>query len=149
MNTAVEIANYFLTLVDSESGDSLTNLKLQKLVYYAQGFHLAITGQPLFEDSIEAWEHGPVVPTLYHSFKQHGSEPIPSPEEGIDPARYSTETKEILDDVFDVYGQFSAWKLRNMTHQEPPWKEAYGQLPRISLDTMRQYFSTQLNGQAH
>ncbi len=48
MLTAFQIADYFLTLVDDEAGDGLSNLKLQKLVYYAQGFHLALTGKPLF-----------------------------------------------------------------------------------------------------
>jgi len=149
MNTAAEIANYFLSLVDTEAGDSMSNLKLQKLVYYAQGFHLAITGKPLFEDAIMAWEHGPVIPSLYHSFKQHGAESIPPPENGVDTAKYSVETREILDEVFSVYGQFSAWKLRNMTHEEPPWKEVYSTDSPIRHETMRQYFSTLLNEQAH
>jgi uncharacterized phage-associated protein len=67
---AQDVAEYFLTLVDDEAGDSLSNLKLQKLVYYAQGFHLALTEKPLFDEAIEAWEHGPVVPGLYHKLKR-------------------------------------------------------------------------------
>src|SRR5450631_518283 len=60
MLTARAVADYFLSLVDEEAGDSLSNLKLQKLVYYAQGFSLALTGKRLFDEAIEAWEHGPV-----------------------------------------------------------------------------------------
>ena len=117
---AQDVANYFLTLIDDEAGDSLSNLKLQKLVYYAQGFHLALMNEPLFNDPIEAWEHGPVVPSLYHRFKQHGASPIPPPEGGIDMNAYPEAVRELLDEVFQTYGQYSAWKLRNMTHAETP-----------------------------
>ncbi|MFN7918773.1 MAG: DUF4065 domain-containing protein [Bryobacteraceae bacterium] len=147
MHTAAEIADYFLATVDDEAGDSMSNLKLQKLVYYAQGFHLALTGKPLFNDPIMAWEHGPVVPTLYHGFKQHGGEPIPRPENGVDESNYSKEVREILNEVFDEYGQFSPWKLRNLTHEEPPWREAYPTHGEISQASMRRYFSTLVHEQ--
>jgi uncharacterized phage-associated protein len=146
--TVQDVANYFLTLVDDESGDSLSNLKLQKLVYYGQGFHLALMGAPLFDDQIEAWEHGPVVPALYHAFKQYGAGPIPSPVEGIDASDCPTEVRDLLDEVFQVYGQYSAWKLRNMTHAESPWIEAHNISPStvISHDSMKNYFKTLVNG---
>jgi uncharacterized phage-associated protein len=65
--SCVEIAKYFLVQVEEELGDSISNLKLQKLVYYAQGFNLALfDGNPLFDEEIQAWTHGPVVPALYH-----------------------------------------------------------------------------------
>ena len=60
MHTVDQIANYFLSLSDPEIGDGISNLKLQKLCYYAQGFYLAQHDTPLFEDTIEAWQHGPV-----------------------------------------------------------------------------------------
>jgi uncharacterized phage-associated protein len=144
---AQDVANYFLMLVDDEAGDSLSNLKLQKLVCYAQGFQLALTGRTLFEEPIEAWEQGPVVPSLYHRFKQYGSGPIPPPAEGIDLDAYPEDVRELLDEVFQVYGQYSAWKLRNMTHAESPWIEAHSQSPStvISHDSMKSYFSTLVN----
>ncbi len=147
--TAREIADYFLTLVDGEVGDSLSNLKLQKLVYYAQGFSLAILGKPLFREEIQAWQHGPVVAELYHSLKKHGSEPVPPPENGINREEYPEEVRELLDEVYAVYGQFSASKLRNMTHEELPWKEAmgFGASFPISTQTMKEFFATQVNGQ--
>jgi uncharacterized phage-associated protein len=148
MLTARQVATYFLSLVDEEAGDSLSNLKLQKLVYYAQGFHLALHGAPLFSEKLEAWEHGPVVPPLYRSFKQHGAEPIPAPEGGIDRTAYPEHIVELLDEVYSVYGQFAASKLRRMTHEEPPWREAYAVRPssEVSLTSMRDYFSTLVNG---
>ncbi len=139
-----QVADYFLSQVDAEVGDSLSNLKLQKLVYYAQGFNLAITGAKLFPEEICAWEHGPVVPSLYGQFKQHGAEPIPPPENGILTEEYPKEAKDLMDEVATVYGQFSASKLRNMTHEEMPWKEAYtmGTATPISEQTMAEYFKT-------
>src|SRR5260364_350033 len=79
MVSVFDVANYFLTLVEEEVGDALSNLKLQKLVYYAQGFHLALFSRPLFENAIEAWTHGPVIPGLYHAYKQYGAGALPRP----------------------------------------------------------------------
>ena len=143
--TACAVADYFLTRVEEEAGDSLSNLKLQKLVYYAQGFHLALYDKPLISEMIQAWEHGPVIPELYHSYKIYGSQPIPRPD-GIDFDEYSPEETELLDEVFEVYGQFSAWKLRSMTHSEPPWREAYDRCPssEISHESMKAFFRTRL-----
>jgi uncharacterized phage-associated protein len=145
MATVFEVANYFLSLADEEAGDLVSNLKLQKLVYYAQGFHLALFDRPLFDDPIEAWTHGPVVPTLYHRFKDYGFGHIPRPVE-FDPATIDGRTRELLDEVHNVYGQYSAWKLRNMTHEEAPWLEAYRMLPGsvIPHDSMSRYFKTLL-----
>lgn len=140
--TARDVADYFLANVDEEAGDNLTNLKLQKLVYYAQGFHLAITGRPLFVEEIQAWTHGPVVPTLYRQFQQHGLQPIPAPD-SIDLDKYPPDVRAILDDVQRVYGQFTASKLRNLTHDEPPYR-GVSVADVIDLESMRAYFSTQL-----
>jgi len=142
MLSCFDVARYFLALVDEDAGDSLTNLKLQKLVYYAQGFYLALYDEPLFPEHIEAWTHGPVVPDLYHALKQFGSEPVKLDWE-VDPDRYTPEIMGLLDEVYSVYGQFSAVRLRNITHQEPPWQQTpNGQV--IPLDLMKDYFKTQI-----
>ena len=83
MPTVFDVANYFIvaTKRERESGlsdDLITNLKLQKLVYYAQGFSLAMNGEPLFDALIEAWEHGPVCPILYKKYKTYANQPIDS-----------------------------------------------------------------------
>ncbi len=75
--TASEAARYFLALQDDE--DSISNLKLQKLLYYAQGFSLALTGKPLFNDQIKAWIHGPVVPSVWADYRECGAGPVPRP----------------------------------------------------------------------
>lgn len=138
MATAKQVAEFFLTVTDSEVGDLISNLKLQKLVYYAQGFHLAMYNKPFFEEPILAWEHGPVVESLYHEYKEHGSNGIPSPE-NFEIEIFNPDQIELLKEVYDVYGQFSAWKLRNMTHSERPWIETQKNKP-ISQELMTEFF---------
>ncbi len=140
--TAHDVAKYFLTLVEEDAGDLISNLKLQKLIYYAQGFHLAIFDKPLFGDPIEAWDHGPVVDSLYQEYKCFGADKIPVPGE-VDFSIYDDQTTELLNEVWDVFGQFSAWKLRNMTHEESPWKDT-GRGLIIPHDPMKEYFKTQI-----
>lgn len=140
MCTCFDVANYFLSLTEEDAGDVITNLKMQKLLYYAQGFALALFDKPLFDENFEAWQHGPVVPSVYHKYKQHGSNPLPKIE-NFSLNKYTIDEQNLLNQVFKEYGQFSAWKLRDMTHEEPPWKNT----PLngiIDKDKMRQYFIT-------
>lgn len=143
MENAFQVANYFLSQADEEAGDTISNLKLQKLLYYAQGFHLALFGQPLFDQEIRAWTHGPVIEEIYHSYKAFGGGAIPRPQD-FDPQSIDTDVRELLDEVYNVYGQYSAWKLRNMTHAEAPWVDAYKSGPgaAIAPEAMRQFFKT-------
>lgn len=138
MKEAQNIADYILAISCPECGDIISNLKLQKLLYYCQGVHLAIHDTPLFSDEIVAWEHGPVVPNVYHNFKQFGGGAIEVPEEYSGP-ELTEEESGIVDEVYDVFGQFSAWKLRDMTHEETPWK-ATSQNEVIDTDLIKTYF---------
>ncbi|MBC5794575.1 MAG: Panacea domain-containing protein [Sphaerospermopsis kisseleviana] len=137
-----DVAKYFLSQADEDAGDLISNLKLQKLLYYAQGFHLALYNEPLFPEPVEAWIHGPVVPEVYHEYKNFGSSAIPIPED-IDFSIYDEKTVDLLDEVYSVYGQFSAWKLRNMTHNEEPWKDT-DVSDVITHECLKKYFKTQL-----
>ena len=142
MITCNEVADYFITIVDESCGEDLTHLKLQKLVYYAQGFHLGLFDKPLFEEPIEAWTHGPVVPYLYHKYKIYKDGILPLPE-AFDPANYSEDVKRLLHKIHCVFGQYSAWRLRDFTHQEAPWKNHYGNCTSvIPLESMRAYFKS-------
>ena len=144
-----DVAKYFLMLAASgeeDAGEAITHLKLQKLLYYAQGFFLAIFDKVLFTDSIQAWKQGPVVPSIWHSYKQMGAASIPAAEDFEPRKVLSDDEQELLNEVWNAYGQFSAWKLRNMTHEEPPWLKAY-QADRnavISEESLRAYFATQV-----
>jgi uncharacterized phage-associated protein len=141
-HSAHDIANVFLKLSDEDSGDVLTNLKIQKLVYYAQGLYLALNGgEPLIQEDILAWQHGPVVESLYHELKQFGSSQVMI-DEPLNEA-ITEDQRAFLGEVNSVYGQFSAWKLRDMTHQESPWLTTEsGQV--ITHDKLSDYFKTQV-----
>jgi uncharacterized phage-associated protein len=142
MYNALDIAKYFITLASPEEEDLITNLKLQKLLYYAQGFHLALLGKPLFTEKIEAWQYGPVVPEVYRIYKQYKADSIPQPDDfNVD--QYDQETQDLLDEVYEVYGQYTVPTLMRFTHQEPPWKETPLN-EEISLALMKAYFETQL-----
>ena len=137
-----DVSNYLLSLSAPEAGDGISNLKLQKLLYYCQGLNLALYDTPLFDAVIEAWEHGPVVPVIYHKYKKHGWNHIPIPNNvSLKKICSNDEVKEVVDEAYNFYGQFSAWKLRNMTHREPPWCDT----PKgdvITLGKLKEYFST-------
>lgn len=122
------VAHYFIA-VANVSGDFMTNLRLQKLVYYAQSWHLAFYGKPLFQGTFEAWVHGPVLPPLYQEYRSLGSSPIREPnfdEDWLDEFRQSLEepTRELLDSVVETYMVFTPYELERMTHREKPWIEA-------------------------
>jgi uncharacterized phage-associated protein len=138
-----KVADYFLALTNEDEGDLISNLKLQKLMYYAQGLHLAVRDAPIFPERIEAWRHGPVVPELYYAKKDFGSGPLPKPE-NIDFSQYDDATRSILDEVYSVFGQFAAWKLANMTHEEEPWKEAAENCTEISHESLKTFFRSQI-----
>lgn len=142
---ADQIARYFLAKANEDVGELISNLKLQKLCYYAQGVGLAARNAPLFNERIEAWLHGPVVPQLYHQYRDYGSSAIPAVID-LDVDAYEPADRMVLDDVYDYYGQYSAWRLREMTHEEAPWKDAYaeGMSNVIGLDALRSFFADQV-----
>lgn len=144
MAKPIDVANYFLYLSKLKEDESVTNLKLQKLVYYAQGYYSAIFDKYLFQDDIYAWAHGPVVPDLYHFFKKYGKNSIETPD-NFDAKCLTDEERELIDEVFDVYGQFSAWKLRNLTHEEKPWMDHENDAGLIPKQEIKDYFKTQVN----
>ena len=137
------VAEYILSLSSPEEGDIISHLKLQKLLYYAQGFHLALTGCSLFEEDILNWPHGPVVKEVYDIYKSHGRSALPVPE-NTDFSSFTTQQKSTIDEAYNVYGQFSAWKLRQMTHEEPPWQDT-NENDLITHDALKAYFKSQLN----
>ncbi|USH02118.1 DUF4065 domain-containing protein [Grimontia kaedaensis] len=137
-----DVAKMFVSLGEE---DGVSNLKLQKLAYYAQGFFLALYGKTLFDDDIEAWAHGPVIPTLYHEYKSFGKSPIEL--ESRFNAYVCLTKQEIahIEEIYDVFGQFSAWKLRNMTHEEAPWVANEAVASVISKKELKEYFETRVS----
>ncbi len=154
--TYQDVANFFLAFAD-DKGETITNLKLQKLVYYAQAWFLANHKKPLFKGDFQAWVRGPVLPELYQTYKERGSTPIPADitmqeiEKQLDP-----EVIAFLKEVAQAYMPSGAYELELMTHQEDPWIEARGNLAPdakcnvvISINTMRSYYSGKIKDPAN
>lgn len=113
------VADFFLANADPD--DAITHIKLQKLCAYAQAFSLALNGKPLFDDALEAWLHGPVVPRLYETYRVNGRSPITTAttaEESRLP--FDDEELYILETVNSYYGAYAAHRLRNMSHDDFP-----------------------------
>lgn len=155
--TTKAVANRFLHAVWREK-TSVSQMKLQKLVYLAHGWHLGLYHKPLLNEPIEAWNFGPVVRSLYREFANFGQDAI---------TRFATEFCDLglivpmLDDVFEdegvehvtklieriweVYGEFTAIQLSNMTHEKgSPWDQCYkrnkGRRPVIIGDPIIQKY---------
>ena len=137
---ALDIANKIISKTDLEHGDTISNLKLQKMMYYQQGFHLAYFGTPLFAEDIVAWQYGPVVPYVYKEYKSFESNSISTSKEGIS---LSDDEEELFNNVYEEYNQFSAVALMKMTHEESPWKTTEINSV-ISRDKMMAFFKTQI-----
>lgn len=160
---AAAVANEFLTIAKA-AGEKLTPMKLQKLVYFAHGWFLALTNQPLISDRIEAWQYGPVIPTLYQHFKGYGNDAIESPmvEEYWDSGRWNVrvpqlrnlgpladQARNIIRKVWAEYGKYSAGRLSNATHQAgSPWEQVYDADRKglaIPDENIKAYFRGQAN----
>lgn len=138
------IANELLRLAYEGVGELMTNLKLQKMLYYQQGFHLAYFDRPLFEDEIEAWMYGPVVPAMYYEYESYGRRGI-EPSEEIECAMNEEEWR-LFCKVYDIYGKYSAEGLIEMTHNEAPWQNTpTGKGNVISKKSIKEFFKTRLN----
>lgn len=148
--TAFSIAEYFIYKANQEK-KSITNKKLQKLVYYAQAWSLVLTNKKLFDEKIEAWVHGPAIKSLYVKYKNFGFNPIQKEADNSSLKTLSIKNKKLLDSVWSVYGGLDADYLEMLTHSENPWKEAREGLQtsessknEISLKTMKSFYSQKL-----
>lgn len=134
------IANFFIETAFAE-GKKLTPLHLIKLVYIAHGWYLGLTGEPLLNEPPEAWQYGPVIPSLYHALKIYGNGPITEKISDFDvslagetislnthqvPTPPDKHIRRFLDSIWKRYGKFSATQLSLLTHQpDTPWHETW------------------------
>ena len=148
MIKALNVAKYLLSLVNQDNGDTISNLKLQKLLYYVQGYYLAYFNRPLFNEKIEGWTLGPVVPVVYNEYKQYGRDCLPLNDFDFDISNLNKEELNVIQNVFKVYNDYSASTLVSMTHKELPWlnslENGLAVSNKISIDDMKKYFKTQI-----
>ena len=126
MISAKILAKYLMHLMQEIQGEDydVTSMKLQKLLYYCQGYSLALTGKPIFADFIEAWTHGPVVDDVYQEYKKYRDNIIPVAE--INEFNEIDETtKSIAKMVVDEKKWLSGYALSDATHKETPWLETF------------------------
>jgi len=145
--TASDIAKYMIASFQKRNNE-ISNLKLQKLLYYAQAWHLALYDAPLFNDKIEAWVHGPVVRGVFREYKEFGWHPL-----SVQSANriFSDEVNCHLKEVIRAYGKFDAVVLERMTHREAPWRDARGNLApdepsnrAITPEAMKKFYGARL-----
>ena len=120
-----QIADYLLCEA-RERGELLSNLKLQKLLYYADAWSLALFDEELFPEAFQAWVHGPVLVSQYHRFKDYKWHPITTE---IDCPELNPKLVLHLNEIIDVFGSEPAVALELMTHREKPWLDARGDTP--------------------
>src|ERR1700735_3635265 len=107
MVTPAQVADYLLA-TSRQRGEPLSNLKLQKLIYYAQAWHLALYNKPLFNEDFEAWIHGPVLPSQYHRFKDNSWQPI---MDKVELPELPSAVRKHLDEILSVFGTETAIAL--------------------------------------
>lgn len=145
MKNALDVACYFLCRLDREAGDTISTLKLQKLIYYAQAWSLVFRNKPLFYQDVEAWFNGPAVRDVWNEYKDYHYRDIPPPD-GVD-VEFDEEETEVLEEVWSAYGELSARHLQELTQSETPWLNArQGLEPAqkstnlISYEDMKSYY---------
>ena len=156
---AAAVANQLLERA-RQSERQLTQIELQKLVYFAHGWHLGLKHQPLIQEPLEAWQYGPVVRRLYDTFRHFGSKPITrkaleyhhnsygglvSVEPGISSADQDADdyATSLVDAIWQKYGMLAAFKLVELTHAlgspwERAWREGRSIIPTGDIE---QYFT--------
>lgn len=129
--------------------EGLSHLKLQKLLYFAQGVNLAINNEPLFSEKIYAWTHGPVIREVYDKFKKYGRNDIElsmsdKEMEVIESLESNPKVSNVLNLVYENFGIYTAWQLREMTHTPSgPWETTVrtkGMDKEINLNLIKDYF---------
>jgi uncharacterized phage-associated protein len=142
--STLDVASYFIQKANKKHAKKdFTPLKLQKILYYAQGLYLAEHNAPLFKSPIYAWTYGPVVKTVYDYYKGAPPNHITANNLPGNVDRLTPEIKKFLDEIWDKYGSLSAWTLVGMTHITRPWIDADKDPTdsEISSEEMRKYFS--------
>lgn len=151
MTTALAVAQTFLDMAEQE-GRRLTNMHLQKLVFFAHGVHLAaFDGEPLIEESVRAWDFGPVIPPLYERLRRFGSGTVdvslaPNTRDRLDPTGHEMQA---IRSVWNAYKSYDGWSLSKISHVKGgPWDvvwnsqgNRYGDIPN---ELIRTYYSSRV-----
>lgn len=150
-----QLCDYIITKITA-SGGELSNLKLQKLAYYADAWHLAFYDQKLVQEDFQAWIHGPVSRAIYNRFVStkslYSSLSIEDCTKGFDLSDVPEKAASHIESVLEVYGAFTGAQLEDMSHKEEPWikaREGYRSSERceeiIDPNITRDYYKRRLS----
>lgn len=160
MYTALDVAMHVVNYINDQGG-TVSNLKLQKLLYFVQGFFLILRDRPCFADDVEAWDFGPAIPEVYFEFREYGSSSIPSIDSvtrlsvfddfwedmEIEDVPYEDKIVEtdarLIHKIVDAFRKYSASSLVTITHKHTPWINAHnigGKHNIISKESITKYF---------
>jgi uncharacterized phage-associated protein len=143
MTNSLDVAKLFLSWANSD-GDVITNLKMQKLLYYADAWHMVNFHKQLFAEKILAWPLGPVVREVYDAFKRFGSAPIVYKNTDHEAEKFTKAQVKFLKEFYGIYIRLSAHELVDMTHSDQPWKQAIADnKTTISRDLMQSFYDKQ------
>lgn len=144
MLTAYDVANWLIYKLNGLNED-ISPLKLQKLLYYTQGISFRTTGKALFENEFENWPQGPVVSEIYHNYPNHTYDSIEFNSTWMELKPLTDLQGKIINKTIQLFGDISAWDLRNMTHNEDPWSDtSKGDI--ISKEMIKEFFESQFDG---
>lgn len=144
------VADYLIMKAHNE-GEIITNKRLQKLLYYVQAWSLAVKGEKIFDNKIEAWIHGPAIKEVYLEYKVFGAAPITKKVTDDMVREINPETKAFIDEVWSVYSKYDTPYLEYLTHAEKPWQIArkgiephIGSANEISLESMAEFYKSKI-----
>lgn len=140
MYDSLDVSRYIINH-ENEKSRPISNLRLQKLLYFVQAQFLVSNKESCFREDIEAWQYGPVVPRVYHRYKLYGSSSIP--EQTVNQKNVIAESDAgLIDAILDKCAKYSTSALISLTHRDGPWKDSYepGYDNVISVKSIRKYF---------
>lgn len=149
VDVACAVVNY-----SQDIGYPISNLKLQKVLYFIDGFYMRMNNTPFFKDDIEAWPYGPVVVEVYNMFQNYGANFIPKTSSYFEFDNHKLYDKQYTEGIFqnedyifitkvvEKLKKYSAFQLVDITHKQEPWKEAIqkGNRTVISKDSIKKFF---------
>ncbi|MHB1949145.1 MAG: Panacea domain-containing protein [Gammaproteobacteria bacterium] len=135
---ALEVANTFIGF-GLRDRKPVTHMQLQKLLYYAQGWYLALGGMPLFDEEFKKWPFGPVCPPVYNKLKKMGGSPITTYIPGAQQKITDPDILKYLEKIWNIYGHYSGPQLMMLSHSETPWVKAE-EYDLISKESLKAFF---------
>ena len=137
MYSALDISKYIISYEHSKNRE-VSNLRLQKLLYFVQAKFLRETGKPCFLDTMEAWDFGPVVVSVYHEYKIYGGLDITF---SVQVPKIDSSSIMLLNNILDYVADYPTWQLVDITHEQKPWIDARNNIDKtITVDAMKSFF---------